>query len=251
MIRRWWTLWLLARRRLENPGNYRRFQLYQGCWIIERLHTLGVCLGHALLLDLGAGLGGYSLALKAAGARTVGLDLKPAADLTGLGIAQVRGDALQLPFKSGSFDGVFCASLIEHVKDPYQLLLEIRRVLRVDGWAYLSFPPYFSPLGGHQFSPFHYFGEKVALAVARRRRWWGKSSWIPTEFTTNPVSFASAFGDYGLYPITITRARDLIRLAGFKIRWWGTRFFPFNIGRIPALGEILAWHVEFLLEPVD
>ncbi len=250
MIRRWWTLWLLARRRLENPGSYREFQLYQGSWITERLRGLGVCLEHSLILDLGAGLGGYSLALKGAGAKPVGLDLKPPTDLVAVGIPQVRGDALQLPFRSGSFDGVFCASLIEHVKDARQLLLEIRRVLRTGGWAYLSFPPYFSPLGGHQFSPFHYFGEKLALAIARRRRWWGKSDWIPGEFNTNPVSFASAFGDYGLYPITIAKARDLIRLAGFRIKWWGTRFFPFNVGRVPVVGEILAWHVEFLLEPV-
>jgi SAM-dependent methyltransferase len=249
LIGRWWRLWLLARKRLESPESYRAFQFYQGRWLTERLQRLGVPLKDSLVLDLGAGLGGYSLALRAVGAKIVGLDLRPAPDLRSMGVDQVKGDALELPFRCSSFDGVFCASLIEHVRDQGRLLLEMRRVLKPGGWAYLSFPPYFSPLGGHQFSPFHYLGERIALAIARRRRWWGSSSWVPAEFGTNPASFADAFGAYGLYPVTIAKARGLIGRSGFEIRWWGTRFFPVNVARLPILGEFLSWHVEFLLQP--
>jgi SAM-dependent methyltransferase len=245
---RWWELWRLARVRLRSEEDYQAFQRYQGRWVVEELIHRGCALAGRRILDLGCGYGGYSLALREAGARVVALDLSLSSSL-GEGIAEVRGDAIRLPFASATFDGVFCASLIEHVPDPWGLLCEIRRVMREKGWIYLSFPPFYSPRGGHQFSPFHYLGERAALAAIRWRRWWGKSSWVPERFPTCPSSFARAFGDYGLYPLTIRRARKLILQAGFRIVHQGVRFLPLDLSRIPLLGELLAWHVEFILRP--
>jgi SAM-dependent methyltransferase len=247
MLRRWLKLWRLARIRLRSEAHYQAFQHYQGQWVIEGLIYHGCELSDHWILDLGCGYGGYSLALKEAGARVVALDLFLSASFLKEGVMWLRGDALCLPFLSGSFDGVFCASLIEHVPDPLKLLHEIRRVLRKRGWAYVSFPPFYSPRGGHQFSPFHYFGERIALALIRRRRWWGESSWVPKRFPVSPSSFAHAFGDYGLFPLTIRRARELINEVGFQIIHQGVRFMPLNFSRLPLLGEILTWHVEFIL----
>lgn len=248
MIKRWLKLWQLAKRRLQSREDYRAFQQYQGRWVAETLERRGIRLKGARVLDLGCGVGGYSLALTDFGAEVIGLDIRPPVELTSQGIAQVAADALRLPFRESTFDGIFCASLIEHVPDPYRLLVEIRRVIRGGGWVYLSFPPFFSPLGGHQFSPFHYFGEKVALAIGRHQRWWGSSDWVPTHFDVRPTSFSDAFGLYGLYPITIKKVRSLVEQTGFQVRHYGPRFMSANLANIPILGEVLTWHVEFILE---
>ncbi len=81
----------------------------------------------------------------------------------------IGADALHASFSDESFPFVFCASLIEHVPEPIGLLTEIARVLTRDGSAYLSFPPFYSPVGGHQFKPFHLLGEQLALRLTRKK----------------------------------------------------------------------------------
>lgn len=249
LIRRWWGLWVLARRRLRSEADYRLFQHYQGRWVLEGLARHGCVLQGKQVLDLGCGVGGYTLALEEAGAHGVALDLWITPDFPARSFFPVQGDALRLPFAEAAFDGVLCASLIEHVIDPMTLLREIRRVTRPEGWVYLSFPPFYSPLGGHQFSPFHYLGERTALAVARWRKWWRGGEWIPSRYPIRPASFDKAFGAYGLYPVTIRKARRWILQAGFRIIHQGVRFLPLNISKIPILGEVITWHVEFLICP--
>lgn len=228
MLREWITLLRLARRRFLSDDDYRRFQAYQGRLVLDYLEKRRVNIQNARVLDLGCGRGGYSHAMTSAGARIVSVDFKrPDTTLPTL----VIGDALQLPCASNSFPLIFCASLIEHVPDPAQLLAEIKRVLTPDGFAYLSFPPFYTPVGGHQFKPYHLLGERWALRLSRYRA----------------DSFATCFGDFGLYPLTIRRVRRLLAEAGLEIRHESTRFFPFNVSRIPVLGEFLTWHVQFLL----
>ncbi|WP_322802306.1 class I SAM-dependent methyltransferase [Thermoflexus sp.] len=248
-FRRWWGLWDLARRRLRSEEDYRLFQRYQGRWVLEGLARHGCVLAGRRVLDLGCGIGGYTLALEEAGAHGVALDLWIRPGFPAQSFFPIQGNALRLPFAEATFDGILCASLIEHVKDPLALLREIRRVTRPGGWVYLSFPPFYSPLGGHQFSPFHYLGERVALAMARWRRWWGDGEWIPSQYPIYPLSFAQAFGSYGLYPVTIRKARRWILQEGFQIVYQGVRFLPLNVSKIPILGEVLTWHVEFVIRP--
>lgn len=45
-------------------------------------------------------------------------------------------DALEMPFRSGTFDVVYCRYVMEHVADPLRLAQEMRRVLRPGGRAY-------------------------------------------------------------------------------------------------------------------
>ena len=43
------------------------------------------------------------------------------------------GDALHLPFKDNSFDGAFLCWFLEHVREPVEILSEVRRTLKPQG----------------------------------------------------------------------------------------------------------------------
>ncbi|MEK6580734.1 MAG: methyltransferase domain-containing protein [Bdellovibrionota bacterium] len=51
-----------------------------------------------------------------------------------------QGDAHRLPYTPNSFDGAFASWFLEHVKDPVQVLKEVRKVLRAAGTIYCTEP---------------------------------------------------------------------------------------------------------------
>src|ERR671931_545178 len=83
----------------------------------------------ARVLDLGSGHGSHGAAFEERGARVVSVDLRPLG-----GPRPVRADALRLPFRDGSFDGVVSANMLEHVRSTKRAFAEIARVLRPGGW---------------------------------------------------------------------------------------------------------------------
>ncbi len=62
------------------------------------------------------------------------LDLAPAAGV------YVVGDAHCLPFNADTFDYVWCSAVLEHVPHPGRVALEISRVLKPGGWAFVQVP---------------------------------------------------------------------------------------------------------------
>ena len=107
------------------------------------------------VLDLGCGHGYDTLAMRAAGAEVIALDMDPAKLLaTGEPLeGGVRGDATRLPFADGTFDGVYCSNLLEHTPETPPVFDEIERVLRPGGWAWVSWTNWYSPWGGHEIVP--------------------------------------------------------------------------------------------------
>jgi ubiquinone/menaquinone biosynthesis C-methylase UbiE len=95
------------------------------------------------VLDLGVGPGTSALEMASADAslRHVGLDLSAAmlrrasarARARGLPLPLVRGDALALPVRDGSFDGATGHSFLYLLPDPARALAEVRRALRPGG----------------------------------------------------------------------------------------------------------------------
>jgi len=53
-------------------------------------------------------------------------------------ITFIIGDAHKLPFKTRSFDLILCTETLEHLTDPRQALLEMKRVLKKNGQAIIS-----------------------------------------------------------------------------------------------------------------
>lgn len=92
------------------------------------------------LLDVGCGPGNFLLEARAAGWQVTGVELVPeSADFArterGLDVRCCELSAADLP--DGAFDAVHLSEVIEHVVDPLALMLEIKRVLRPGGLAYL------------------------------------------------------------------------------------------------------------------
>ena len=141
----------------------------------------------------------------------------------------------KFPFKNNQFDFIFCLSTIEHIRNPLFFLKECERILKSRGVLFLTFPPFYSPTGGHSVKPFHYLGEKLAIKLANKIK--GK----------NIKSYEKMFGDWGLYRLKIKDLKNLVRKTNFKIKDVWVRYLPINFSKIPLLNEFLAWHIHFLL----
>ena len=109
------------------------------------------------VLDIGCGVGGYTLAFAEAGAICTGIDL----DVNAVKYAQAKAGECHSEFIAGDmfsltigqqFDLVFCHDVIEHVA-PARLLALIADLVGSRGKAFVSFPPFCSPNGGHQIGP--------------------------------------------------------------------------------------------------
>jgi len=108
--------------------------------------------GKRFILDLACGIGRDTFHLESRGLAVVGAD----AAINGLWVAQqakpvqgstpewVAADARCLPFKDGSFDGVYCFGLLHEFTGEYgqenvrKVMSEIRRMLRVEGILVLT-----------------------------------------------------------------------------------------------------------------
>jgi SAM-dependent methyltransferase len=82
-------------------------------------------------------LGRWNLYIGGAG-RTVGGYVN--LDLFALPGVDVTADAEQLPFPDGIFQRVECDAVLEHVRDPGNVMREIRRVLAPGGYVHLVTP---------------------------------------------------------------------------------------------------------------
>jgi len=232
-------LFKLSLLRGNSDQDYFDFQAYQGKLIVSELMARGVNLKNKEILDLGCGIGGYSSQFYKESRKLTAADInKPKILLKKCpNINFLKFDACKkFPLSSKKFDLVVCSSTIEHVCNPLGLLKEINRVLDDGGRLVLTFPPFYSPFGGHTFKPFHYLGEKMAIRINNLIR------------KQNVKSYSTAYGNWGLYPLKISDVENLLKKSGFTINDKWVRFFPINIAKIPFLNELVTWHINFLCE---
>jgi SAM-dependent methyltransferase len=241
----YYKLYKLARIRTRSAEDYKIFEQFQSSLILRYFQNWNITLINKMVLDLGCGLGGFLKEFSDQGAYAVGLDLEIPNPFNAM---LTRGDALFTPFEANLFDLVFCSSLIEHVANPNALVEECLRITRTGGYVYLSFPPFYSLRGGHQFAPYHLLGEKVALSAYRRHHQRADDSWIDQRVSSRPGSYADAFVNWGLYRMTIRKCENILRQFPVKIIDCSTKFLTLNFTKLPLLREFLTWHVQFLAQ---
>ena len=119
-------------------------------FFLEHTHELG--LKDKCFLDVGC-RDGYSLEIvKHHGFKTVkGVELTKfyVDKAKKLGRNVVQGDIHNLKIKSNSYDLVFCRHVIEHTHNPFKALKELYRVLKPEGFLFISFPTEIIPRGKH------------------------------------------------------------------------------------------------------
>jgi ubiquinone/menaquinone biosynthesis C-methylase UbiE len=91
-----------------------------------------------LFLDIGYGAG-YFIRTAPSNAKVYGIDIDLDA-LRNYSRNCLLANAMNLPFRDSTFDGVHCAHLIEHLEHPEELVKEIWRVLKPEGLLMLLTP---------------------------------------------------------------------------------------------------------------
>ncbi len=140
---------------------------------------------NAVLLDLGAGR-------KKTRPEIISIDLYRAPGV------DVIGNIHDLPFESGSIDGVIARGVLEHVKSPELVVEEIYRVLKPKGRIFSSIPF----IQGYHPSPGDYrrytvegiqllFSRFVKIECGITRGSASSFVWIAREFFSELLSFNS------------------------------------------------------------
>jgi len=96
------------------------------------------------VLDAGCGPGTITLGLARAvrPGQVTGIDVEDSqfagareqAAREGLSVEFRQASIYELPFPDGAFDAVFSHAVFEHLSDPSRALVELRRVLKPEGW---------------------------------------------------------------------------------------------------------------------
>jgi SAM-dependent methyltransferase len=224
----------LAFRHRRDPLDYGRTI---AALTLRYLESLGVPTGRGRWLDVGTGTGTLPEAILAAGGRAVALDVS---DHRSNGAARtpfVRGSGDRLPFRDSAFDGVLSSNVLEHVPDPWAMIDELLRVSRPGGFVYLSWTNWFSPFGGHDWSPFHYLGPRVGLRVHQ-------------ALTGRPPIQVPGRTLFKVHVGQIVRGlrRKGIPVLDVAPRYWPSLRF---LARIPVLREVALWNCVVLLRKPD
>jgi len=211
------------------------------------------------VLDVGGGGGYFSEAFLAAGARCVLVepdaavgpppnppdpDLATPKERHQIAIwpgrlvphSTVAADGYRLPFADGIVDLTFSSNVLEHVADPGRLMSELIRVTRPGGLLYISFTVWYSPWGGHETSPWHYFGGARAARHYQARfgrppkNVFGTSLFACHVGTT--LRMVERFSDQAVV------VEALPRYYPKWLRW---------VIRVPGLRELLTWNLLLIM----
>lgn len=115
-------------------------------WYRERRHLLARELRRlprpGVALDIGAAGGGNTRVLRAFGWQPLALEYAPTAALAARerGLDVLRGDARDMPVRTGAMDLVTAFDVLEHIQEDYLAASELTRVLRPGGTALIAVP---------------------------------------------------------------------------------------------------------------
>ncbi len=195
------------------------------------------------VLDVACGPGRFLDDAASLGLAVVGIDGSPSmlqVARTHLGerAALVRGDAMVLPFASGSFDLVNCSGLIEYLPEPGPMLRELRRVVRPGGRVLVSSTNRLSPA-------------LLLQPVVETIRTAGVTRWLVRTLRLPFDDMALRARQFRLTFHTPRRLAELMADAGFsatELRYYHLQLLPHPLDRLfPRLATRLLSATDRLL----
>ena len=174
-------------------GRENDYKFFIGKRLFRRaFEALAVPYLHGRVLDVGAGSALFAESLRAT--RYVALEretmFRPA----------VVASATMLPFVGGSFDGVICTEVLEHLPDPRICLREIVRVLSPGGHVYVTAPMlwslHYEPHDYYRFTGYglRILAEEVGLEVLRVEPIGGLFSFVSMRLCEKLFNLAKSLG---------------------------------------------------------
>jgi len=242
-------------------------------YILPLLQKWGIQVQGRTVLEVGCAEAGVLAAFVDAGAKGRGVDInlsrvelarKLAAE-HGVYIQVNVGDFLDpkvITQLGGPYDLIILRDVLEHLPNKSKALTHIRKLMGDNGWCFLSFPPYWSPFGGHQqmlssffrFLPyFHWWPYPIFSLVTRVINRIDRNT-----MTLNEISFlrrerlslhqferlARALG------FQIVRHKFYLLRPSFKLRYGWPVLEARLIGMLPGLREIAVTGAFYLLKPM-
>ena len=204
---------------------------------IRWLRAKGVAIGNETqALDLGCGHGLFGAHLSRLGCHVTFADeqfgLLPEIASSPFKVINLDRDDIG---HLGGYDLVIFSNVLEHLARPKQFIDSIHGILNPHGYLFLSWTNWLSPWGGHEFSPFHYFGARRGhllfdKVVGRKR--------IHTPYQN-------------LFPTSIGRVLQMIRKnPNLAVQAAAPRYYTelSLLVRIPVIREFLTWNCALLIQ---
>ncbi|MEK6932611.1 MAG: class I SAM-dependent methyltransferase [Nanoarchaeota archaeon] len=151
-------------------------------------------------LDIGCSTGLITNFISKDFKNTFGIDtdfkaIELAKKLSNKNLKFIKASVLDMPFSDNSFDLVICNHIYEHVPDAQKMFNEIYRVLRKDGFCYLSAGNKYNLIEGHYKLPF--------------------LSWLPQSFANSYLRIAKMGDIYEEKHFSYFKIKRMLR--NFKI----------------------------------
>lgn len=137
-----WTRWPRLQFESENAGKVMEGYTRRMWEAITGM--TGPAAADQVVLDIGCGPGRFVDVARAKGARVIGIDYSGAVEPAARsfahdpGVCICQGDALHLPIRSASMDGIFTIGALHHTPDPACGVREAAAALAPDGWFAIS-----------------------------------------------------------------------------------------------------------------
>ena len=233
---------LIRSKRGNQTGNFYGMQAEES---IRWLKEMGITSAtHRTALDLGCGNGFFGAQLAAAGFDTTFSDEVNFIDAVAPRPTQFiqfdicRDDLAKL----GRHDLVILSNVLEHLPDPDRILRYIPDLLNPNGVFYLCWTNWLSPYGGHEFTPYHYLGSRMAAWLFERLP---EKMLIDRHRQGHPHTLGK-----NLFPTYIGRTLKLLRgVEGVEVVDYVPRYYAELrwLAHVPILREFVCWNVAVLI----
>ena len=92
-----------------------------------------------VLFDAGAGDGHWEKHFSSE-VKYIGMDLGVGDDSCDYSQLHINGDLREIPLENSSVDVIISIQVLEHLPEPWKVLVEFNRILKIDGYVFISCP---------------------------------------------------------------------------------------------------------------